>query len=361
MLAARSGSGAEPKRPVMSHHQRCASTVTQSRRRSRVRAGRCRAGGNALLLAFAVAALALPLAGSGPSSASARPSAPAPLPPPGTAAQVAKLVGAASKIEVLPNDLVPNLIEAGNDDVPTYFPETQSGCSGRSQCVFGDLHSTHTVALFGDSHALMWLTALVPIAVKDRFRLLLLWKPSCPAADVTVWDPVAQRVSTSCTHYRSTEFALIRKLAPSLVLLASRTTAVSGAGDKPISDAAWKVGLERTITSLRSRSTRVAVIGDVVAFNAILPDCLAANPQHIQLCSVTNPNPKVHEHNADEMAAAKAEHVPYVNPRPWLCTTICSPVIGNMVSYYNNEHVSATYASYLSGVWTMALRRMLPH
>ena len=301
-----------------------------------------------------MASLVLPLAPSRNTSSFV------PLPAPGSAAQVAKLVAAATKIEVLPNNLVPNLIQAGNDDANAYYPVTEPGCSSMTQCVFGDPHSTHTVVLFGDSHALMWLTSFVPIASKDRFRLVLLWRASCPAAAVSVWDPAAQAISGGCNHYRAAEEALIRKVDPSLVLLASRTTGITGAGNRPISAPAWRAGLESTIASVKSKSTRVAVIGDIAAFNAVLPDCLAANPMHVQLCSVTDPNPKITGHFADEQAAAQAAHVPYVNPQPWLCTTVCSPVIGNMVSYYNNEHVSATYAAFLSGVWAMALRPLLP-
>ncbi|HEV3212066.1 MAG TPA: SGNH hydrolase domain-containing protein [Acidimicrobiales bacterium] len=303
---------------------------------------RLTAGAGSLVVAFALSASA------------------APLPGPGTAAQVAKLVATANRIEVLPNNLVPSLPQAGNDDAVAYYPVTEPGCTSRTQCVFGDLHGTHTVVLFGDSHALMWLTSFVPIAVKYRFRLVLLWKASCPATDVSVWDPVANSISRSCNSYRTAEEGLIHKLNPSLVLLASRNTDITGAGNKPISAPTWRAGLEATITAVRTRTTRVAVVGDIIPFNAVLPDCLAANPSHVQLCSVTNPNPKVTNHFSDDLAAAKAARVPYVNPQRWLCTSVCSPVIGNMISYYNNQHVSATYAAFLSGVWATALRPLLP-
>lgn len=292
-----------------------------------------------------------------PSAASAN----APLPSPGSASQVKSLVAASSKIERLPSNLVPSLYLAGNDDVAAYYPVTQPGCAGATQCVFGDTHSTTSVVLFGDSHALMWLTALIPTASADKLKLILMWRPSCPAATVSVWNPQTNSLDTACNSYRAAEEKVIKKLDPILVLLASRTTAIDGAKGRPIPSATWREGLEATIKATRSSTTRVAVIGDIIAFNAILPNCLAANPDHVQLCSVTDPNPKIPGHFADEIAAAKAMKVPYFNPQPWLCTSVCSPVIGNLVSYYNNEHVSATYAAYLSGVWATALRPFLAH
>jgi hypothetical protein len=288
-------------------------------------------------------------------------SANAPLPGPGTAAQVAALVAASSKIQRLPSNLVPSLYQAGNDDVAAYYPVTEPGCAGASQCVFGDTHATATIVAFGDSHALMWLTALIPTAVADKLKLVLMWRPSCPAATVSVWNPQTNSINAACNTYRTAEEKVIKKLHPVLVLLASRTTAINGAKGRPIPAATWRNGLEATIAATRSATTRVAVIGDIVAFNAILPNCLAANPDHVQLCSVTDPNPKIPGHFADELAAAKAMKVPYLNPQPWLCTSVCSPVIGNLVSYYNNEHVSATYAAYLAGVWATALRPLLAH
>ena len=91
----------------------------------------------------------------------------------------------------------------------------------------------------------------------------------------------------------------------------------------------------------------------------ILPDCLAAYPTQVQRCSVQNPNPKARQHVAAERAAAAAEGVAYVNPQGWLCTKVCSPVIGRMAAYYDAGHVSSTYAAYLAGVFGKALRPLL--
>ena len=118
-------------------------------------------------------------------------------------------------------------------------------------------------------------------------------------------------------------------------------------------------GLEHTISLLKTKSTRVAVIGDVTQFNVILPDCLAAEPTHVQACSTPDPNPKIPDHFLAERTAASAMGVPYLNPHPWLCNKVCSPVIGNLLDFYNDNHVTATYAAFLSGVWGTALRPLL--
>jgi hypothetical protein len=283
-----------------------------------------------------------------------------PLPAPGTASLVAALVTASSKIQRLPNNLFPSLFDVVNDYTSAYYPATQRGCAGTTQCVYGDKKSTASLVLFGDSHAYMWLPAFVPLAVKHHFRLVMMWSAACPAASVSVWNPLTNTLNRTCDKFRASSIAAIRKLRPVLVLLASRTTKVTGANGNPISDATWKSGLERTITSIASKSTKVAVIGDVTQFSVLLPDCLAAEPAHVQACSSPDPNPKIPDHFAAEKAAAAATHVHYLNPHKWLCTATCSPVIGTYAAYYNDNHVTATYAAYLSTVFGAAVLALLP-
>ena len=63
---------------------------------------------------------------------------------------------------------------------------------------------------------------------------------------------------------------------------------------------------------------------------------------------------------AAESAAAKAEKALYVDPTKWICTpTICSPIVGNFVVYFDAYHFTATYAAYLSGVLQTALKKVL--
>jgi hypothetical protein len=283
-----------------------------------------------------------------------------PLPSPGSASAVASLVARSSRIEQLPDNVTPNLFEAINDDAAAYYPVTERGCRGVAKCVFGDRSSKTTIVLFGDSHAYMWLPALVPYAVHERIRLVLVWLAACPAATVTVWDGSSDSPSASCNAFRASSIASIRKIDPTIVLLASRTTQVNGPSGGVISSSTWMRGLETTIRALKTPSTKVAVIGDIAQFSVLLPDCLSAEQGDVQACASPDPNPKIPGHYAAEQEAARATHVAYLNPQRWLCTKSCSPVIGNMIAYYNNDHVTATYAAYLATVFSTAVAALLP-
>jgi hypothetical protein len=300
---------------------------------------------------MALAAVAAPLVG---------PLGEPPLPTPGSARTVASLVSVSHRIQKLPANLVPNLSQAFNDDTGAYYPSTGQGCGGVHSCVFGDARSTTTIVLFGDSHAYMWLPALVPFAVKQKIRLILVWLSGCPAAAVSVWNETTHEPYTSCNSFRTRSIAAIRRLAPSLVLLASRTTQVEAPNQHVIAQSTWQHGLEVTIHALATPTTSVAVIGDITQFSVLLPDCLAAEQSNVQACSSRNPNPKIPGHFGAEERAARATRTPYLNPQRWLCTSTCSPVIGNMVAYYNDDHVSATYAAYLGTVFSTAASALLP-
>ncbi len=282
------------------------------------------------------------------------------LPKPGTAAQVASLVAASTSIDKLPSKLVPPLSEASEDDAQAYYGVAGRECDGVTKCVFANRSSATTIVLFGDSHAQMWLPALVPVAVRAHDRLVLVWRAGCPAATVGVWDMTTHSIDKGCNRFRSSMIAQIRTLAPAVVLIADRTSDIPGANNVLTTNAVWKAGEETTISRLKAKATKLAVIGDITALTNDPPECLAANPSAVELCSARNPNPRTHQHFAAEAAAATHEAVPYLNPQPWLCTpTRCSVVVGSMVVYYDQLHVTATYAEYLSGVWGRALKSLL--
>ena len=283
------------------------------------------------------------------------------LPSPGTPGEVATLVAGSHRIETLPSDLVPTLQRVGDDNAATWgYWKAKDGCTGATQCVYGDTAAIRTVALLGDSHAAMWLPALDWVGLKLGFRLVVLWRPGCPAADVTVRNPSTHSVDTGCNAFRSASLQIIEQLAPALVLTADRTTDVLGADGEVIPTATWRKGLETTLAALVHRSLHVAVIGDVSSLSTEIPECLAAHPRAVQRCSSPNPNPAKRTELAAEEGAAKDESVPYLNPEPWLCTKVCSPVVGRYAVYYDWQHVSATYAAFLGVEWEDALEPLLP-
>lgn len=275
-------------------------------------------------------------------------------PPPGTAAQVKALVAASTSITKMTATLAAELPGASNDTADAMYnlPHT---CLTATACQFGDTSSDKVVALYGDSHARMWLPALVPLATADGFRLVLVGQDGCPAVALVIYNAIGG--SAACTVLRTAAVKLINSMDPEAVIVSDSTTAYLAGPNKRFTTAQWDKGLTTTLKAFTG-SPRLVVIGDIQVLDEDPTSCLAAYPKAIQSkCAVDNPNKKYKGQETAEHDAATSAHAAYVDPTSWLCTQKrCSPVIGTFIAYWNSWHVSAMYAAYLSGVMGTAVK-----
>ena len=96
-----------------------------------------------------------------------------------------------------------------------YLPDNTYYCFG------GDLTSSTTVALVGDSHAGMWFNALSDVGTKEGFRVLLLSESDCPFIPVEVRiGPDAVVDTSQCVARTSEGMRYLRTIKPEAVILA---------------------------------------------------------------------------------------------------------------------------------------------
>jgi hypothetical protein len=318
-----------------------------------LRASRGVARPHAKLLASAAVAIALLVV--------AVPAGAWPNPQPGTAAQVQRLVQTSRAIATLPGPIAKELASGGPDDPQRLYPLTANSCNAVTSCVFGDRASTTTVVLFGDSHALMWLPALAPWATKHAYRLVVLWTISCPAAQVTGFKYLGANANANpyCATWRAHAIDAIDALHPAAVLIAERTAdIIQTSNDKPFTTAQWETGLQATLSQLSPSGAKLAMLEDITFFNKDVPMCLSANAGHVQACSVANPNRTYPGQQAAEKLAASSAGATFVTTLKWFCTARCSPIVGPFVVYYDQGHVAASYAKFLSGVLGTSLKAL---
>ena len=226
-----------------------------------------------------------------------------PLPRPGSARTVTSLVLASHRIRRLPNNLFPNLAQAFNDDTGAYYPATSQGCGGVNSCVFGDATSKTTVVLFGDSHAYMWLPALVAFADQAWLRLVLVWLAGCPAAWVASGTRPTNERYTSCNTFRIEVHRGDQEARAAARAAREPDHADRGTERASIAQSTWERGLERRSRVIRPgdegrrHRRHHAVLG-------LLPDCLAAEPTTSRRARPRDPNTKIPGHYAAEQAAA---------------------------------------------------------
>jgi hypothetical protein len=134
---------------------------------------------------------------------------------------------------------------------------------------------------------------------------------------------------------------------PALVLTSAETYDVPSKGS-PLSDAqsvgALIRGYHKVWTELVAAGIPVAVIEDTPVPNFDMVGCVETHPRHLLACAGPRANffPKV---NALHRAAATDPHVTDLDFNNLICPwSRCAGVIGNVLVWRDNHHLSNTYA-----------------
>jgi SGNH domain (fused to AT3 domains) len=275
--------------------------------------------------------------------------------------EVLAAVHRAAEIRTLPADLTPPLAGAAADlGFDNEKCEAGPAADRIEPCVFGDRASAVKVILYGDSHAGMWLPPMIQIADRLRWRLMFFGKPGCPAVRLTVWNQQTGRRFTECDRFRDTVTERIKAERPDLVVLTNGSFAQKSDREVPVTAEQWRTGVREMAGSLRLLASRVIVLGDIPVLAESGPDCLAAHPADVGACGSSRAAATEGVWHAAEEAAARESGAGYVSVLPWLCSAVCTPVIGNVTVYRNRFHLTATYARLLNGVLQDALTTDAP-
>ena len=302
-----------------------------------------RAGGIAaglLALAFAVASAA------GTPAASAAPipvpvAAPSPVRPPTVDRPV-------------PANLQPSLATAIRDYPKAYLDGCHVQDDGKSHgatCLYDNLSSKTTIALFGDSHALAWFPAVDAIARLHGWRLLSLTMSACSPADIREWMPAWHRVSSECTQWREQAIRRLIREKPAIILVTgTRGFELADASGKVLSGTArtqaWQAGIRRTLARLTPIAGRVIYLADTPLSRVDPPTCLAQHPRSVLACATAVPAAINQEWLNTERQTASLANVGFIDPSLWVCpSSPCPVVIGNVLVFRNAGHLTATFAA----------------
>ena len=227
-------------------------------------------------------------------------------------------------------------------------------------CAYGT--GSKSVVLYGDSHAPMWAAAVVPALLAKGFRVMMYWMPGCTPGHVAVATPM-------CTDAwrKSVEDAVTKaKVKPKAVILAERSTDLTLAAGGAVSGATLTAGLVNAIKVLKSKGTKVIVLGDnpVMMFGSTYnpsyspAGCVSAHLNDLRTCDTSLSSSLSHTLSGAEKAAAKTTGATFIDTSPWVCSTtrqLCPVVINNRVAYRDAFHFSWTYVASLKDLVSAAL------
>lgn len=235
-----------------------------------------------------------------------------------------------SMIKVKGTDYTFNLVDVMQkpavygDNCHSNYGEIESG-----DCTYGDLNSSTTIVLYGDSHAAQWFPALLELANERGFKLVSLTKSACPSVDVPRADQGAYK-NIHCEIWRDKSVARIKQIRPAAVILSSyqHFTPPRGYSDE---NNWWTDGQKRLLTSLQGSSDHLIYISDTPRPVRDIPSCLAS--RDVKSCNTTERTPVKIIRGFEK-----------IDPTPWLCAKDCPSIKDGFVVYRDASHISVAAA-----------------
>lgn len=141
-------------------------------------------------------------------------------------------------------------------------------------CEFGTAGS-HSVVLFGDSHAMQWFNPLLTVAKLEGWRLITVLRAGCAASDTN-----PQHISATvdhCKHWRTKAMQAIIAMHPSAVVMASYDGVTLRGDTDPapmLSTDEIRSGTRRTLQALAPARAPIIVLRDTPLPPFNIPACI---------------------------------------------------------------------------------------
>ena len=263
------------------------------------------------------------------------------------------LIAASAVQELTPDNLTPSIAAQPNDRTLPYA----DGClvnyftSDFGPCEYGDLTSETTIALFGDSHVDQWFPAAEAAAVRNHWKLIIVTKKACPAADVqvTLDNGTPYR---ECDEWRPKAIARLLEASPSLVIITQwrRKYRLNDRGtERELTDDQWRDGLSRSIALLQQGDVPVLLLADTPYAREHMDSCIAGNLRHLSRCHLSRAEAINGRENEIERSLAESMGVSFYDTGDWFCAgDVCPVVIGNTAVYLDTNHLTNTYGLFLT-------------
>lgn len=198
-----------------------------------------------------------------------------------------------------------------------------------ASCAYGDLSSSKSIVLFGDSHAAQWFEPLNAIATRDGYKLISLTKSACAAFELP-------RVSKGlynkeeCASWQRNSIKRIKELRPEFVIVStfSRYYLYDKNNQK---ENFYVSGQKDLYNKLNDYGGELIYISDTPKPVKDIPKCLSNSP--LKSCD-----------DVDRSSNKVYEGFVTIDPYIWFCKGGCKVINGNYVVYRDASHISSDAA-----------------
>jgi len=236
--------------------------------------------------------------------------------------------------------------------LPAYWTQgclVAEGSATPKECVYGDTTDpVLTVALVGDSFAGDWFTPLQQIADERHWELVTDLHSVCPLSSAMMITPDTGGPYTACHAWgAAVQQDLMTSIHPDVVITSDypglatvKDPAGGAAAQADIGD-----GMNTYWKQLEGQGISVVAIKESPNVGLNVPDCVSAHPGKTARCDV--PTDKAIPADLPTVYATRAAKgaVPLIDMNALICGPVtCPPVVGNVLVYQDDHHLTSTYA-----------------
>ncbi|NGN95057.1 acyltransferase [Nocardioides sp. KC13] len=207
-------------------------------------------------------------------------------------------------------------------------------------CVYGDGKADRTVAVVGDSHIGMWLPALDTLAERQHVKLVPYVKLGCAAYGVK--QKSSKMTVEECEDFRTWTNEQIAELDPDTIVVGARGMLDMEERDGVSTEEQWRQGVRDGVRSFEKITPDVRVFADVPAVDNDPGECLSDARNLLEDCVVKADGTEV-DSNEVTQEALEGTEATYVDIVDLVCTERCPLVVGDVVTYYDDSHITATW------------------
>lgn len=216
-------------------------------------------------------------------------------------------------------------------------------------CRLGDPSSRRSIVVMGDSHAYMWLPALIEMARHDHWAIVPLLRLGCTPGKWTT-----SLGGEGCHEWYQWAIREITRLRP-------RVTLLGGSIDERQTPA-QRAAIEGVVAGARALTSlgRVVVIGDPEGLDQNPVDCVLSRGASLATCTTTWPPQSLAAY--DEVARrVTSAGSGFLRTRGFVCfERSCPAVIGHTIAWADNNHLSWAYSAELGGAFRAAFLQAIP-
>ena len=253
---------------------------------------------------------------------------------------VVAAVSAARRGDPIPSPLTPDIGHLKGLG-PNYAPP--NACIGHDEsakvatavCRMGDRSSSTLVVLMGDSHAMMWLPAVLETAKHDHWAVIPLLRLGCTPGKWT-----SNRGGDACRAWYGWALRQVQRLHPSVTLVGGSIDERPTAGTRAAVE-----GVVTAAQTLVRLGRRTIVIGDPESLGRSPVDCLLSRHATMATCTTTWPPEALTFY--DEVARrVTALGAGFLRTRGLVCFEgRCPAVIAHTIVWADDNHLSAAYSA----------------